>query len=458
MTESLLASANVSELAFRVKSEKGADAEIYIYDRISRGWDGIGASDIAGALKEIEAAGHESVTVRFNSEGGNIMDGTAIYNLFTQSPLYIKSQVDGWAASAAALIAMAGDEIAVADNGFLMLHEGHGRTEGRAKDHRDTASLLDKLNEGQARVFAARMGKDLDEVLTILDAETWYSGPEAMAAGLSDSVMPAKRKNSAAAPTVNAERRTHFLAQCTNFPGGGESPQPLMSYTVTTTGNATVVEKDPEMSDPKIEELQAQLAKQTALASFSDAEKAHLGGLNAALAESFLSMSASQREKEMAKDAVAYTATDGTVYRQSDRPELVAKARDLDARQTKLDAEAAKLKHAELVARANTEFASLPGDPEHKALLLGAIEAMPEASKTGVLKLVIAGEKAMQSTFSAIGHGPHDDAAPGEDQIEALAKAYKAEKGGSLAQAYKAVMATPEGQAIYNSIEAPKGR
>ena len=95
----------------------------------------------------------------------------------------------------------------------------------------------------------------------------------------------------------------------------------------------------------------------------------------------------------------------------------------------------------------------MPGDPEHKALLLGAIEAMPEASKVACLALVSAGEKAMQSTFSAIGHGPHDDGdgASAGEKLSALYAKYQKDNGGTIAQATVAVMATPEGKELYEA-------
>ena len=176
---------------FHVRNE-GSTREIMIYGRIGGGgfWDeGIGASDVAAALRELGAG---PIDVRINSGGGDVFDGVAIHSLFARHSGTVTVYVDGLAASAASFIAMAGDRIVMARNAFMMIHDGMTMTYGNADTHRASGELLDKVSENIADIYAERAGEDVEHwrALMTVNGEdgTWYTGQEALEAGLADEI------------------------------------------------------------------------------------------------------------------------------------------------------------------------------------------------------------------------------------------------------------------------------
>lgn len=104
-----------------VRAKSDSDNVITIYDQIGDGifYEGVTAKRIAAALRSI---GEKDVVVNINSPGGNYFEGVSIYNLLAQHKGKVTVQVVGLAASAASVIAMAGDEILMGDGAFMMIH------------------------------------------------------------------------------------------------------------------------------------------------------------------------------------------------------------------------------------------------------------------------------------------------------------------------------------------------
>lgn len=169
-----------------------ASAELFIYGDIGGGgWfsEGIGASDVAAALKEI---GPGPVNVRINSGGGDVFDGVAIHTLLARHPGTVTVFVDGLAASAASFIMLAGDRIVSARSAFVMIHKAATVTYGDDDDHRTSADLLGKVSLSLADGYAERAGEDPEHWLALMTVNglsgTWYTGVEALAAGLVDEL------------------------------------------------------------------------------------------------------------------------------------------------------------------------------------------------------------------------------------------------------------------------------
>jgi len=155
-------------------------AEVLIYDEI--GAYGVSAK---GFLAELGALPDEAaIDLRINSPGGSVFDAVAIHNALSRHAGRITVWIDGIAASAASYIAMAGDEIVMPENAFLMIHDPSGLVMGTAADMRDMAGTLDKIAAGMLRGYAARSGKTEDEIAALMAAETWFSAAEALEAGL----------------------------------------------------------------------------------------------------------------------------------------------------------------------------------------------------------------------------------------------------------------------------------
>jgi ATP-dependent protease ClpP protease subunit len=172
------------KLELHNKAATDEPAEIRLYDSIG-GWFGITADDFAELLDEIGP--DRAIKLRINSPGGDVFDGTAIYNLLATRPGEVNVVVDGLAASAASFIAQAGDTIAMNRGTQFMIHDAHGFTIGNAADHRQMVDLLDRISNEIAGIYAARAGSTVAEWRERMLAETWYSAAEAVEAGLADS-------------------------------------------------------------------------------------------------------------------------------------------------------------------------------------------------------------------------------------------------------------------------------
>ena len=164
---------------YTIRARDGG-AEVLIYDEI--GAYGVSAK---GFLAELGALPDDSaIDLRLNSPGGSVFDAVAIHNALSRHAGTVTVWIDGIAASAASYIAMAGDEIVMPENAFLMIHDPSGIVMGTAADMRDMAGTLDKIAASMTRGYAARSGKPEDEIAALMVAETWFDAAEALDAGL----------------------------------------------------------------------------------------------------------------------------------------------------------------------------------------------------------------------------------------------------------------------------------
>ena len=137
-------------------------------------------------LRRVTAA---TIDVRLNTPGGNVFEGFAIYNALREHPAHVVSYVDGLAASIGSIIALAGDEVVMAANSHMMIHEGEGIAIGRAGMLRARADALDNVNDALVGIYAERSNLEEDEIRDMMAAdETWFSAAEAEEAGLADRV------------------------------------------------------------------------------------------------------------------------------------------------------------------------------------------------------------------------------------------------------------------------------
>lgn len=163
-------------------------AELYLYDEIGGGLfsEGISADQV---VKDVKAAGRvDQIHVRINSPGGLVFEGLAIYNVLRDHAARIIVDIDGMALSIASVIAMAGDEINMADNALFMIHDPAGVAFGTAADMRKTADTLDLAAANIARTYAKRSGDPVSAIRAAMSAETWYDAEAARDAGYVDRI------------------------------------------------------------------------------------------------------------------------------------------------------------------------------------------------------------------------------------------------------------------------------
>jgi ATP-dependent protease ClpP protease subunit len=167
--------------------------ELDIYDDIGESYwgDTVSAKDVRAALKASPNA--TTIKLRINSRGGDVFDGFAIYNLLSEHKARVVAHVDALAASMASVVLMAADEIVLASNALVMIHNPWTVAYGESDDLRQTADLLDKMRERIADTYVARTGIARDRVIAMMNAETWLTADEAKAEGFADGVVPSKR-------------------------------------------------------------------------------------------------------------------------------------------------------------------------------------------------------------------------------------------------------------------------
>jgi len=164
-------------------------AEVVIYDEI--GAYGVSAK---GFLAELGALPDGTpLALRINSPGGSVFDAVAIYNAIKRHTGTVTVWIDGIAASAASYIAMAGDEVVMSENAFLMIHDPAGMVMGSAVDMRAMADALDKIKGSLLQGYAAKSGRLREEIAPLMAVETWLDAKDALDLGFADRIVEPAR-------------------------------------------------------------------------------------------------------------------------------------------------------------------------------------------------------------------------------------------------------------------------
>lgn len=178
-----------SALARYTPEIQAADSsDISILGQIGETFDGSGVTSrrISAALRSI---GERDVNVSINSPGGDFFEGVAIYNMLREHKGKVNVKVLGLAASAASVIAMAGDEVRVAKSGFLMIHNSWAMVIGNRQDLAEVIAVLEPFDAAMAAVYADRTELPVKTIEKMMEAETWLTGEDAVAKGFADSLL-----------------------------------------------------------------------------------------------------------------------------------------------------------------------------------------------------------------------------------------------------------------------------
>jgi ATP-dependent protease ClpP protease subunit len=155
--------------------------------RIGDEWDGITAKQVNEML--VEAGDVDEIDLTINSPGGDVFAGISIFNALKAHPAKVKATIIGWAASIGSVIVMAADHLAIAEGGFLMVHQATGITVGRSQEHLATAVALEKVDATIAGFYARRAGVDQEVAAEWMADETWFTAEEAVEIGLADEAI-----------------------------------------------------------------------------------------------------------------------------------------------------------------------------------------------------------------------------------------------------------------------------
>lgn len=167
-----------------IKNETLSTADLYFYGDIVSDW--MGAWSDADQYPEailnfLQGREGKSLNIYINSAGGSVFAGIAIYNMLKRHKGKKIVYVDGLAASIASVIAMAGDEIIVPSNAFLMIHKPWAVCMGNAIECRKMADDLDAAEVGIINVYKEHLadGVKIEDISKMMEAETWLNGVDA---------------------------------------------------------------------------------------------------------------------------------------------------------------------------------------------------------------------------------------------------------------------------------------
>ena len=207
----------------------------------------ITARSFTAELAKVKA---ETLNLYLNSPGGSVMDANVIYAALKRHPAKVHCVVDGWALSAASLIAMAGDTISIGQRSLMMIHNPRTVAAGDAPALRKSAEVLDKIKTGMVDTYRVRLNLEPEQVAALLDAETWYSASEAVSAGLADTVIP----DSAAPARLPEKIRNQFSF----IPAAYAVYAQESEMTEVTREAPPVVEELPTPSEPDAAPVEAE--------------------------------------------------------------------------------------------------------------------------------------------------------------------------------------------------------
>jgi ATP-dependent Clp protease, protease subunit len=146
---------------------------------------GITAKRVAAQLRGMQGP----VEAQINSPGGDVFEGIAIYNILREHPQPITVKVMGMAASAASIIAMAGDTIEIGAASFMMIHNTWVFMAGNRHDMREIADWLEPFDKALIDVYAERSKQKPEDIEKWMDAETFMSGSLAIERGFADTLL-----------------------------------------------------------------------------------------------------------------------------------------------------------------------------------------------------------------------------------------------------------------------------
>lgn len=254
-------------------ADESGPVEILIYDEISPMW-GVSAVDFVRDLAAIDA---DEITVRINSPGGSVFEGIAILNALRGHPATITTVVDSIAASIASVIAMGGNKVVMNQNSQMMIHNAWNVAVGNADELQKVVDDLRRMSTNIASIYAGRAGGTVEDWQALMDAETWYSAEEAVAAGLADDAITDAAKDK----TTGLFARASFDLSKFKFAGREAAPAPQILPRAQTPlpNEAEVNRKEPVMAT-----LNESLVEKLGLAADAD-DDAILAAFEAKIAE-----------------------------------------------------------------------------------------------------------------------------------------------------------------------------
>ena len=159
--------------------------EIYIYDVIDEFW-GVSAAAVINELAQAE--GSPVLNIYINSPGGSVFEARAIMAAIGRFSGKTVAHIDSLCASAATSIALSCNEVVMKEGALFMIHCASGMAYGDKDDMMEMAALLEKIELSIIKDYTDKTGKSDLDILTLMEAETWFTAQEALDAGFIDRI------------------------------------------------------------------------------------------------------------------------------------------------------------------------------------------------------------------------------------------------------------------------------
>ena len=211
--------------------------------------------DITPAMfKEELFAGSGPITVWINSPGGDCIAASQIYTMLMDYKGDVTVKIDGIAASAASVIAMAGTEVLMAPTALMMIHNPATIAMGDHEDMKKAISMLDEVKESIINAYEIKTGLSRDKLSKLMDAETWMNANKAVELGFADGVLE-DEKTVAEIPAYAFSRKTVQAALMNKI-----SAKTAQGSEMHTVDVAPVQPKEPiKPAGRSVDELKARL-------------------------------------------------------------------------------------------------------------------------------------------------------------------------------------------------------
>lgn len=214
---------------YKIYAQNDSNTEILLYSLIDGGYT---ASKL---IKQLKEANSENITLRINSDGGEVFEGIALYNYLKNKNVHVI--VDGICASAASVVAMSGKVITMMRGSMMMIHNPWTVAIGDAVDLREQADILDKLSALTVDIYSTKAKITREEITNLMNNESWLTAQEALSYGFADEIdetLPPEKESDSASESgsqdivnrmsayddgVNAERERLRELDELNAPG-----------------------------------------------------------------------------------------------------------------------------------------------------------------------------------------------------------------------------------------------
>ena len=206
-----------------IRAVESGDNVITMFGAIGEDYWSGGGITAKSVTAQLRAIGDRPVEVQINSPGGDMFEGIAIYNVLREHAQTVNIKIMGMAASAASVIAMAGDTVEIGAASFLMIHNCWVVAVGNRHDMAETATYLAPFDQAMADVYAFRSGAAAEECAKWMDAETYMSGSVAIERGFADELLAADKTKRDDDTKASDRERTAVTALELKLVAGGDT-------------------------------------------------------------------------------------------------------------------------------------------------------------------------------------------------------------------------------------------